>query len=292
MQQIRYAAPRSIDEALQILTEAGDEARLLAGGTDLLIQLRDGARPEARVVVDAKRIPDLERLEWTGSELRIGAAVSCARLTRHAELTSLFPGLVEAAGLIGSRQIQSRATLGGNLCNGSPAADTIPALIALGASAVVADSTGRRTVRVEDFVVAPGRTTLSEAELLVEIVVPAPVAQSADAYQRFIPRNEMDIAVVGVGASVALEGNRCVHARIALGAVGPTPILAGDAARALVGREIDDDTLEPVAAAAVAAARPISDKRGTAEFRRRLVGVLTRRVVACAARRAAAGKAS
>lgn len=292
MQQIQYAAPRSIDEAVRLLTDAGDEARLLAGGTDLLIQLRDGARPEARVVVDAKRIPDLERLEWTGSELRIGATVSCARLTRHPVLASVFPGLVEAAGLIGSRQIQSRATLGGNLCNGSPAADTIPALIALGASAVVAGATGRRTIRVEDFVVAPGRTTLSEAELLVEIVVPAPATLSADAYQRFIPRNEMDIAVVGVGASVALEGNRCVHARIALGAVGPTPILARDAARALVGREIDDDTLGAVAAAAMDAARPVSDKRGSAEFRRRLVGVLTRRVVAGAARRAAARRPS
>lgn len=289
MHEIAYASPTTVDEAIQLLASPANDARILSGGTDLLIQLRAGARPDTRTLIDAKRISELDVLALDDAGLRLGAAVPCARLTRHPDVVRRYPGLTEAAGLIGSRQIQSRATLGGNLCNGSPAADTVPALIALDASAVIAGPSGRRHVAVEQFITAPGKTVLAPTELLVELLVPRPAAGCGDAYQRFIPRNEMDIAVVGVGARIALDGARCVEARIALGAVGPTPILATEAANTLIGQEIDDAVLERAAEAAMAAARPISDKRGTADFRRKIVGTLTRRVIAMAAARAKNG---
>jgi carbon-monoxide dehydrogenase medium subunit len=288
VQDLQYSAPTSVDEALRLLASTSGGARVLGGGTDLLIQLREGLLPATRLVIDAKRIAELNELSFDDrGGLRIGSAVPCWRVTHDAAVTSRYPGLAEATELIGSTQIQSRATIGGNLCNGSPAADTIPALIALGAQAVIAGPRGRREVPVEAFITAPRKTVLGEGELLIELRLPPPAPGSADAYQRFIPRNEMDIAVVGVGASITLERGRCTAARIALGAVGPTPILARDAAAVLVGNAIDEDAPERVADAAVAAARPISDKRGTADFRRRIVGVLARRVVAEAARRAA-----
>ncbi len=284
MHEIRYSAPTSLSDALAAL--AGADARVLAGGTDLLIQLRAGTCP-SRHLVDVKRIAELQTLEWhPATGLRIGAAVPCYRLAEHAEARAAFPGLVEAAALIGSTQIQSRATVAGNLCNGSPAADTPPALIALGAVCVVQGPNGRREVPGERFFVAPRRTALAPGELLVEIRVPPPAPGAADCYRRFIPRNEMDIAVVGVGASVQLEGERCVAARVALGAVAETPLLAAEAANALVGTMLDDAALRRAADAAMAIARPISDKRAPAEYRREIVGVLVRRVVAEAARRA------
>jgi aerobic carbon-monoxide dehydrogenase medium subunit len=289
VRDLQYRAPTSVEEAVRLLAEASVGARLLAGGTDLLIQLRDGMLPSVRLVVDGKRIAELGRLSFDErSGLRLGAAVPCYRVSGDGAVALHYPSLAEAAQLIGSRQIQSRATVGGNLCNGSPAADAVPALIALGARAVIAGPRGRRELAVEDFITGPRRTALADDELLIEVLVPPSPRGSADCYQRFIPRNEMDIAVVGVGASVALDGGRCTAARIALGAVGPTPILAEDAAAEVVGKTIDEDVLERVAEAAIAVARPISDKRGPAEFRRRIVGVLTRRVVAEAARRAAA----
>jgi len=287
VQEVDYSAPTSIDEALRLLAGASGKARVLGGGTDLLIQLRDGMHESTRLVVDAKHIAELSALSFDSrAGLRIGAAVPCYRVTSNAEVARLYPCLAEAAELIGSTQIQSRATLGGNLCNGSPAADTVPALIALGARAVVAGPRGRRELPVETFITGPRKTALAGDELLVELIVPPPAPGSADCYQRFIPRNEMDIAVVGVGASVTLEGGRCRAARIALGAVGPTPILANEAAAELIGKTIDEGVLDRVARAATAVTQPISDKRGPAEFRRRIVGVLTRRVVAEAARRA------
>jgi CO/xanthine dehydrogenase FAD-binding subunit len=287
VQEIQYTAPTSVAEAIRLLGAAGGQGRMLGGGTDLLIQLRAGAR-SASHIVDAKRIDELNVLELDPrSGLRIGAAVPCFRITGDANIARSFPGLVEAAELIGSTQIQSRATLGGNLCNGSPAADTTPALIALDAQGVIAGPSGRRTVAVKDFITAPGKTVLAPDEILVELRIPAPAPGSADCYQRFIPRNEMDIAVVGVGASITLSAGRCVAARIALGAVGPTPIVAGEAAAELTGKTLDDAVLGRAASAAMAAAKPITDMRGTAEFRSQVVGVLTRRVVAEAARRAA-----
>jgi carbon-monoxide dehydrogenase medium subunit len=289
VREFEYRAPTAVEEAVRLLAAAGGGARVLAGGTDLLIQMRDGMLPSVRLLVDGKRIAELDRLSFDErSGLRLGAAVPCYRVGDDVAVARHYPGLAEAARLIGSRQIQSRATVGGNLCNGSPAADTIPALIALGARVAVAGPHGRRELPVEDFVTGPRRTALAHDELLIEVLVPSSPKGSADCYQRFIPRNEMDIAVVGVGASVALDGGRCTAARIALGAVGPTPILALEAAGEMVGKPIDEGVLERVAEAAVAAAQPISDKRGPAEFRRRIVGVLTRRVVAEAARRAAA----
>jgi carbon-monoxide dehydrogenase medium subunit len=286
LHEIRYSAPTSVSAALAALAEPG--ARVLAGGTDLLIQLRAGTCPSRRLV-DVKRIAELNALDWDPARgLRIGAAVPCHRLAEDARARGAFPGLTEAASVIGSTQIQSRATIAGNLCNGSPAADTTPALIALRAVCVVQGPEGRREVPVESFVRAPGETALAPGELLVEIRVPPPAPHSADCYQRFIPRNEMDIAVVGVGAAVTLDGARCTAARIALGAVGPTPLLASEAAAALVGAPLDDLALRGAAEAARTIARPITDKRGPAEYRREIVGVLVRRVVAEAARRAAA----
>ena len=288
MHEIHYESPTSIAEAIRLLAEEPG-AHILSGGTDLLIQLRNGRLPATRLVIDAKRIDELTEIQWDEDEgLRIGAAVSCRRLITSPEVVRRYPGLAEAAALIGSRQIQSRASLGGNLCNGSPAADTIPALIALGARAVVAGTSGRRELPVEEFVTAPGRNALGEGEILAQIFVPAVAAGTADAYQRFTPRNEMDIAVVGVAASITLDHGQCIEARIALGAVGPTPLVAEEAAAELVGGPIDETRLEKAARAAREAARPISDKRGTATYRRQLVHTLSRRTITAAARRAGA----
>lgn len=288
MHELHYESPTSIAEAIRLLAEE-PQAHILSGGTDLLIQLRNGRLPATRLLIDAKRIDELTEIQWDDDEsLRIGAAVSCRRLITAPEVVRRYPGLAEAAALIGSRQIQSRASLGGNLCNGSPAADTIPALIALGARAVVAGTSGRRELPVEEFVTAPGRNALGEGEILAQLFVPAVAAGTADAYQRFTPRNEMDIAVVGIAASVTLEHGQCIEARIALGAVGPTPLVAEGAAAELVGGPIDETRLEKAARAAREAARPISDKRGSATYRRQLVHTLSRRTITTAARRAGA----
>jgi carbon-monoxide dehydrogenase medium subunit len=281
---ITYSRPRTVSDAIDLLGSTG--ARPFAGGTDLLIQLRGGAR-RAEHLVDVKDIDELGSLEYSDAGgLRLGAAVPCWRLGDSAEVRRRYPGLVESAELIGSTQIQSRATIGGNLCNSSPAADTTPALIAIGARCVIAGPSGRREVAVEDFVTAPGQNVLGHGELLVELRAPPPGPATADCYRRLIPRNEMDIAVVGVGAQVRLDGERCTAARIGLGAVAATPLVARAAAEAIVGRVLDDAALAAAAAAARAAARPISDMRGTIEYRREVVGVLTRRVIAEAARRA------
>lgn len=286
MHEIRYSAPRSVAEAVGLLADGGASARVLGGGTDLLIHLRAGS-DAARHLVDVKRIPELDVLTCDAtSGLRLGAAVCCQRLADDASVRALFPGLAEAAALIGSTQIQNRATVAGNLCNGSPAADTTPSLIVLGAVCVLEGPRGRREVAAADFVQAPGRTALEPGELLVELRVPAPEPGSADAYQRFIPRNEMDIAVVGVAAAVTISGGRCTAARIALGAVGPTALIAAGAAQALIGSALDEPALQRAAEAARATARPIDDMRAPAEYRREITGVLTRRVVAEAARRA------
>ena len=286
MQPFRYEAPTTLDEALALLAGANGEARILAGGTDLIVQMGGGLeRP--RLLVDVKRIPETRRIQLESDGLRLGSAVSAAEVREHPELREAYPGLVEAIELIGSEQIQGRATVGGNLCNGSPAADTVPALVALGAHCAIAGPAGTRTLPVEDFVLAPGKTVLQAGELLVELRVPAPLPRSADAYLRFIPRSEMDIAVVGAGVRVVLDGDgRCSDARVALGAVGPTVLQVPEAARALVGTSIDAGALEEAARAASSAAQPIDDKRGTAAYRRRIAGVLTRRAAHIAAERA------
>jgi carbon-monoxide dehydrogenase medium subunit len=285
---INYESPKTIDEAVKLLATHGEKARPLCGGTDLLIQLRAGVRrPE--YVVDVKNIREMRRIEFSMQHgMRLGAAVPCIEIYENADMRKYYPGLTEAAHLIGSLQIQSRASVGGNLCNGSPAADTTPALIALAAKGRVVGPGGERTIPVEDFCTAPGRTVLQPGELLVEFHIPVPARNSSDAYLRFIPRNEMDIAVVGVGAAVTLDlnGERINEARIGLGAVGPTPIYAREASQAVIGKGIDDQNVDRAAQLAINASSPIDDMRGTAEFRRHVVGVLTRRVLARAIERA------
>jgi CO/xanthine dehydrogenase FAD-binding subunit len=288
LHEINYEAPKTVSDAVKLLASHGEKARPLCGGTDLIIQLRAGVRrPEH--VVDIKNVAEMRRIEFSMQHgLRLGAAVPCIEIYENADMRRYYPGLTEAAHLIGSLQIQSRASVGGNLCNGSPAADTTPALIALGAKCRVVGAKGERTVAVEDFCTAPGRTVLQPGELLVDIHIPTPAKNSSDAYLRFIPRNEMDIAVVGVGASVTLEldEDRCVEARIGLGAVGPTPIFAREASQVLTGKKLDAQSIERAAQAAIAASSPIDDMRGTAEYRRHVVGVLTRRALAKAIERA------
>jgi CO/xanthine dehydrogenase FAD-binding subunit len=285
---ITYESPKTIADAVKLLAAHGEKARPLSGGTDLVIQLRAGTRrPE--YVVDVKSIPELTRISFSLQHgLHLGAAVSCIEIHENADMRRYYPGLTEAAHLIGSLQIQSRASVGGNLCNGSPAGDSTPALIALGAKARVVGPKGERVVPVETFITGPARTVLQPGELLIELLIDAPAPHSSDAYLRFIPRNEMDIAVVGVGGSITLDldDDRVVDARIALGAVGPTPIFAAEASKAIIGKKLDAASLDNAARLATSVATPIDDMRGTAEFRRHIVGVLTRRVLTIAAERA------
>lgn len=284
MEEVRYESPTTIARASRLLAEPG--ARVLAGGTDLIVQMRTG-RAAPRVFVDVKRIPELASIRLDAKSLWLGAAVPAALVVENTEINRLFPGLVEAVDLIGSTQIQGRASVGGNLCNSSPAADTVPALIAIGAVCLIAGPIGERRVPVESFNSAPGKNVLAAGELLVGFEIPRPPARTADAYLRFIPRTEMDIAVVGAGVSVTLDASGvCTHARVALGAVAPTAIQVPAAVTALVGSRGDDEALARAAAAASAAARPIDDKRGTVVYRRKVSGVLTKRAAAAAFERA------
>ncbi len=290
MQAFEYIPATTVNEAIAILHQQGDQARLISGGTDLIVQLREGRR-KPKIVVDIKRIPEVNQLSYNLIDgLTIGAAVPCYKLYGSAVIKETYPGLIDAASLIGGVQIQGRATLGGNLCNASPAADSIPALIAHNAIAVVAGMNGERHIPVQDFCTSPGRTQLEPDEMLVSIQVPAPRAHSYGAYLRFTPRNEMDIAVVGVGVWVALDDTRVVitAARIALGAVGPTPLFVNEAGASLVGQPIGSQAIEKAALIAQLAAKPITDMRGSAEQRRHLVAVLTRRALDSAIARASA----
>jgi carbon-monoxide dehydrogenase medium subunit len=286
--QKSYEAPHSVDEAVATLAKHGAAARVLAGGTDLLVQMRSGAR-RPDVLVDVKRIPELTAISVDAKGATIGAAVCGDALSERADLIALWPGLFEAAALIGSKQVQGRASIGGNLCNSGPAADTTPALIANDVRCIVAGPGGRREVAAERFNTGPGKNVLAPNELLVALFVPRPAPRSADAYLRLIPRTEMDIAVVGCGVALTLAADgTCTAARVALGAVGPTAFLVPEAAAALVGKKIDDASLAAAAAASSAAARPIDDKRGTIPYRKHVAGVLTRRAARIAADRAAA----
>jgi CO/xanthine dehydrogenase FAD-binding subunit len=281
-----YEAPSTLADALKIMKAHGDKALPICGGTDLLIQMRAGVR-QPDFVVDIKRIKEMRELKFNAkSGLRLGAAVSCIDVAENAEMQRHYPGLTEAAHLIGSLQIQNRASVGGNLCNGSPAADTTPALIVLKARARIVGPRSEREVPVEEFVVSPGRTVLKPGELLVQLLIPAPAPHSSDAYLRFIPRNEMDIAVVGVGVSVTLSGDTVKAARIGLGAVAATPLFADRAAESLIGKKLDEDALATAARLASEKASPIDDMRGTAEYRNHVTGVLTRRALTIAAERA------
>ncbi|MGF1596955.1 MAG: FAD binding domain-containing protein [Acidimicrobiales bacterium] len=283
---MNYLAPTTVEEAAAMLAST-PAAKVFAGATDVIPQLR-GGRPEPEALVDLKKIDRLVSITDDGDHWTIGAATPTSRLTEHVELRQQLPGLVEAVGLIGSDQVQNRSSLGGNLCNASPAADSVPAMIVNGARAVIAGPAGTRTVLVEEVPTGPGQTSLQSGEFLVEIEVDKPPANTGDAYLRLTPRTEMDIAVVGVGARITLDDNGTVTAAtVALGAVAPTAVRVPDAEAALVGSQLDDDTMAAVAAAASAACNPIDDKRGTIGYRQQVAGVLARRAVTAAAQRAA-----
>lgn len=258
----------------------------MAGGTDLLVQLRAG-RTKPDVIVDLKRVAGAAGIRQEAGAFIIGAATSGAEIGEHAALVKAWPGVVEATNLIGSTQVQGRATLAGNLCNASPAADSVPAMIAARAVCVIVGPGGRREVPVEEICTAPGRTSLGAGEFVLEIRLPPRPARASDAYLRLIPRTEMDIAVVGAGVSLTLDGAGVItDAHVALGAVAPTALLVAQAGQALVGSKLDEAALSRLDAAARAACRPISDKRGTAEYRTKIAGVLTRRAAAIAYSRA------
>jgi aerobic carbon-monoxide dehydrogenase medium subunit len=283
---MQYEAPQSLEIATALLARASGSARVLAGGTDLLVQLRSGLI-EPDLVVDIKHIPEMRTITAEDGGFRIGAAVSGAQLGEHQGVHKLWPGVVEAVELIGSTQIQGRATMVGNMCNASPAADSVPAMIAAGAIVNVVGPDGRREVPVEEICIAPGKTSLGKGEIVASVLLPARPPRSGDAYLRFIPRTEMDIAVVGAGVSLTLDDKGvCIAARVGLGAVAARPLLVADAAAALIGTTIDQAALDALAAAASAACKPIDDKRGTIEYRTKVAGVLARRAAVIALERA------
>jgi len=284
--ELDFIAPATLAEAVAAMAGAGGGARALAGGTDLMAQMRAG-RLQPGLIVDLKRIPELLGVRADGGGFIIGAATPCAVLGEHSALTRAWPGVVEAACLIGSTQVQGRASLGGNLCNASPAADSVPALVAAGASCLIAGPGQPREVPVETLQSGPGRHSLQPGELLVAIRLPARPAHSGDAYLRLIPRTEMDIAVVGAAVSLTLDGQGLVSAaRVALGAVAPTTLRVDEAADALIGTRLDEPALVRLESAARAACRPIDDKRGTADYRTKVAGVLARRAALIAYERA------
>ena len=287
MRAIDYTAPTSLSEAVSIMAAHGDRARPLAGGTDVLVQLRGGRR-EVDVLVDTKKIPELNGIRLDDNGLQLGAAVACTQIYDDQAVVAAYPGLIDAASLIGSIQIQGRASIGGNLCNAAPSGDSIPPVITLGGEAHINGPNGWRTVPTEDFCTGPGRSVLEPGELLVAIQIPAPAANSGTAYLRFIPRNEMDIAVAGVSSTVVLDasGQNIQSARIALASVGPTPILATVAGDSLAGKAVSDDAIAEAGRLASEAATPITDMRGTIRQRHHLVDVLTRRTLNIAIRRA------
>src|SRR5579875_3818191 len=288
MPALNYAAPTTVKEAVALLAGASGTAKVLSGGTDLLVQLRSGrVRPD--LIVDTKRIPGLIGISEESGAFVIGAATPGAVVEAHEGLKRAFPGVVEAMDLIGSQQIQGRATLAGNLCNASPAADSVPAMIAARATCVIAGPNGRRTAPVEAIVTGPGRTSLEKGEFIVEFHVPKPKPHQSDAYLRFIPRTEMDIAVVGCAVNVTLDNSGvCTDARVVLGAVAPTQVIVEEAARALIGHRLDEATNAALDAAAQRACKPITDKRGTIEYRTKVAGVLARRAAKIAFERAGA----
>jgi carbon-monoxide dehydrogenase medium subunit len=283
---MRYEAPDSLEGAVALLAGAQGEARVLAGGTDLLVQMRaDVLDPD--LIVDIKKIKETRAVTEEKGGWRIGAAVTGAELKEHTRLKNAWPGVVEAANLIGSTQVQGRATLGGNLCNGSPAADSVPALIAAGAVATLVGPKGKRDLPVEDVMLGPRKLALQKGEIVASFLLPPRAARSSDAYLRFIPRTEMDIAVVGAGVSLTVDGAGLVTAaRVSLGAVAARVLLVAEAAQAIVGSRLDAPAQERLEAAARAACRPIDDKRGTVEFRIQVAGVLARRAALIALDRA------
>lgn len=289
---IDFVRPQKLDEAIKILGENGANARILAGGTDLLVLLRTNAdrvnNPE--LVVDAKAIPELNEMSYSAdSGLTLGAAVPCYKIYQDAQIASAYPGLIDSAALIGGIQIQGRASIGGNLCNSTPSADSIPSLIAHGVTCKITGPNGTREVAVEYFCTGPSRNVLQPGELLLSMHFPPPPENFGARYIRFIPRNEMDIAVVGAGVSVTLDNGTITAARVALASVAPTPLFVEDAGASLVGKPANEESIKQAAGIARDAAKPISDMRGTVEYRTHLCEVLTRRALEAAITRAQGG---
>ena len=283
---MQYTHPENVDAAIADLASAAGLTRVLAGGTDLLVQLRAGIR-EPEVIVDIKGIEETRTITREGDGFLIGAAVSGAELSEHPDMHRIWPGIVEAVDLIGSTQVQGRASMGGNLCNASPAADSVPAMIAADMICHVAGPKGRRDAKVEDICTGPGKTSLAKDEFIVSFSLPPRAKHSGDAYLRFIPRTEMDIAVAGVGVNLTLDdAGTCIAARVAIGAVAPKALLVKDAGAALVGSKVDDAAIEKMVAAVRAACSPIDDKRGTIVYRIRVAGVLAERATRIALDRA------
>lgn len=288
MPRVNYTAPSSVEEAVKILAGANGAARVLSGGTDLLVQLKSG-RVKPEIIIDTKRIPGIIGVRDDGDYFVIGAATPGVVISADKRLEHAFPGVVEGVDLIGSMQIQGRCSIAGNLCNASPAADSVPPVITARGIAVIAGPNGRREAPVESIVVSPGRTSLQNGEFIVAFKLPKPKARQSDAYLRFIPRTEMDIAVVGCAVNVTLDtSGTCTDARVCLGAVAPTQVVVEDAAKALIGHKLDDAALQNLDQAAQRACKPIDDKRGTIEYRTKVAGVLARRAAGIAFDRAQA----
>ena len=287
MHWIDFTSPHSVREAVDQLYDADGSARVLAGGTDLLVQLRGGRFDNVNLVVDGKGIPELNEITYDPEEgLTLGAAVPCYRIYGNRAISNAYPGLIDAASLIGGTQIQGRASFGGNLCNSTPSGDSIPAMIAHSAVANIATPDGHRHVAVEDFCTGPGSNVLGRGEMLVSISFPAPGSGFGANYMRFIPRNEMDIAVAGAGTSVVLDNGNIKSARVALAAVAPTPLYVSAIGDAIAGKPANEETLAEAGQMAKDAARPITDMRGTVEYRKHLCDVLTRRSLQIAIDRA------
>ena len=285
MSDTQYLAAKTIDEAVDAHAKANGSARFLAGGTDLLVQIKSGIR-KPNLVIDIKKIVELNSIkEISENEFVIGASVSGANLNRNLKFAKLWPGVLEAFRLIGSEQIQGRASLGGNLCNGSPAGDSVPALIAAGCKAVIAGPGERIEIPIENFHLGPGKTILENGQMLVALKFPKRNNNSADAYLRMTPRTEMDIAVVGCGVNISIENGVCTNARVSLGAVAPKPLLINEASDILVGSSLDEETLEKVSKKCRDSCNPIDDKRGTIDYRTKVAGVLFKRATLLAADR-------
>ena len=285
MSDTQYLAAKTIDEAVDAHAKANGSARFLAGGTDLLVQIKSGIR-KPNLVIDIKKIVELNSIqEISENEFVIGASVSGANLNRNPKFSKLWPGVLEAFRLIGSEQIQGRASLGGNLCNGSPAGDSVPALIAAGCKAVIAGAGERKEIPIENFHLGPGKTILENGQMLVALKFPKRHNNSADAYLRMTPRTEMDIAVVGCGVNISIENGVCTNARVSLGAVAPKPLLINKASDILVGSSLDEETLEKVSKICRDSCNPIDDKRGTIDYRTKVAGVLFKRATLLAADR-------
>ena len=291
MEWIDFAAPTTVSEGVGLLSQHGDRARMIAGGTDILVQLRGGRR-SIDLIVDAKGIPELNEISYDPqSGLTLGAAAPCYQIYGNQAVADAYPGLMDAATLIGGIQIQGRASIGGNLCNSAPSGDSIPPVIVLGGVCNIAGPNGTRQVAAENFCTGPGRNVLENNEMLVSINLPAPQPHTGANYLRFIPRNEMDIAIAGVGSSVVLDesGQNFGSARIALASVAPTPVFASEAAASLAGKPVSDEAIQEASDLAIEASSPIDDMRGTIRQRRHLIGVLTRRTLNNAVQRARGG---